>query len=290
MRFKQLAYKYLDDLIGVKKTTVKTYTNCIDTHLIPRIGNHVISDISRSDGMNIISSMQSLNKKPSTINKVMVILKTILTYAIDLDIIETMPITKIKELRVDNKDFPYWNELEAKDFISKVKGHKLYHIIKFGMNTGLRRGEMCGLLWKNVKENNGNLELEFNEQMLPGRERGTVKGFTSRFVPLSPEAESVLKEIGRKNDDDYVFMLPSGKTIEPNWLSNEFRLLQKELGIKNSIKFHGLRHTFASILTSKGVNLQKIQHLLGHRDSKTTERYSHLNQDDLRNTVGIVAF
>lgn len=290
MKFKQLCRSYLETRVGTKDGTKSTYKSAINTHMIPLLGNLSVSSMDKSDGVELVSGMEMSNKSSSTINKIIVILKCIASHAVENNIIKVSPFKDIKRMKVDQRNFGYWNEKEAEEFLGKTKDHRLHLLFKFALNTGLRRGELCGLRWKDVKLNEGNTELHFNEQLLPGRIRDLVKGHSSRFVPLSLEAVNILNEIGRKDDNDYIFTLKNGNSVEPNYLSIEFRAIQKEVGIKNSIKFHSLRHSFASLLSAKGVSLQKVQHLLGHKDSKVTERYSHLSQSDLRDTVQIVSF
>lgn len=288
IKFKQFCVHYLETRLGVKFTTLKTYQSVIDTHLIPVIGNVSIIDLEKDHGLKIMRNMA--NSKNSTTNKAIVILKCIVDFAVEKLLIKENKISSIKLLKDNDKSFCYWNETEVIDFLDAIKNHKLHNVFKFALSTGLRRGEICGLLWENVKHTENGIELHFGEQLLPGRIRGTVKSGKKRYVPLSNEAINVLNSIQKKGDKDYIFTMKSGKPIEPNYLSIEFRKLQTEIGIKNSINFHALRHSFASLLSAKGINIQKIQHLLGHANSSMTERYSHLNQSDLRDAAQVVSF
>lgn len=287
---KDVCYEYLKTRVGTKDGTKETYKSVIKNYIIPNFGHIKMRDLKKSDGIKLIGMMEEKDKSPSTINKVLVILKCITKFAIENEYLDISPFITIKPLKVDARKYQYWTTDEAKEFLIKAKYHPLFNLFKFALNTGLRRGEICGLLWENVKINEGNVELHFNQQLLPGRVRDLVKGHSSRFVPLTSGAIAILDEIGRKGDKDYIFTLPNGKSVEPNYLSVEFKSAQKRLSIKKVIKFHATRHSFASLLTARGINIQKVQHLLGHKDSKVTERYSHLSQSELRSTVQIVDF
>lgn len=290
IKFKQFCEHYLTTRMGAKLTTLKTYGSVIDTHLIPVIGNVSVVDLEKDHGNKIMQTMINNQKSNSTTNKAIVILKCIADFAVEKMLIKENKLSSIKLLKDNDKSFCYWNEKEAQTFLEAIQDHKLHNVFKFALSTGLRRGEICGLLWENVKHTDKGVELHFGEQLLPGRIRGTVKSGKKRHVPLSSEAINVLDSIERSDGKDYIFTMKNGRCIEPNYLSIEFRKIQKEIGIKNSINFHALRHSFASLLSAKGVNIQKIQHLLGHANSSMTERYSHLNQNDLRDAAMMVSF
>lgn len=288
--FQLVCDEYLSTRIGTKQGTKDTYKSVIINYILPNFREMKVKDFTKKDGIKLVSLMETAGKSPSTINKVMTILKCILKFAVESGYIDFSPLITLKPQKVDKRDFEYWNEEEAKFFLQAIKDDHYFNLYKFALNTGLRRGEICGLQWKNLKNNQGNLELHFNEQLLPGRIRGLVKGHSSRFVPLSEVAIGILKEIEQGSGKDYIFKNKRGVCIEPNSLSIQFKKDQKRVGVKKVIKFHALRHSFASLLTAKGVNIQKVQHLMGHKDSKITERYSHLSQNDLRKTVQVVAF
>ncbi len=288
--FSDVCTEYLKTRVGTKEGTKETYKSVVRTHLLPEFGKLRMREIKKSHGIALIGKLENQKKSNSTINKILVILKNIMKYSIESEYIEVNPFQTIKPLKVDPENFKYWTGKEAQLFLSSVKGHPYFNLFKFALNTGLRRGELCGLQWRNVVDFNGKTALHFNEQLLPGRVRDIVKGNRKRFVPLSGPAIEVLNNIGRKGDRDYIFTMPNGKSVEPNYLSSLSRKIQREAGIKNVIKLHAMRHSFASLLVAKGANQTKIQKILGHADPSTTQRYMHLRQDDLMELIQMVDF
>ena len=282
---KEICQEFLETRVATKQGTKDTYKSTVKNWIIPYMGSQFITDLRKSDGIKLVGKMEELKKAPSTINKTLTILKCVTKFAVENEYLKACPFGTIKKLKVDNRDFKYFTGEEIVSFLSKIKEEHLFDLITFAFNTGLRRGEICGLQWKNVKITPNGMELHFNEQLLPGKIRDLVKGHSYRFVPLTLAAQSILESKEQGSENEYIFKMKDGSPIDPNYLSSKFRRIQKSLGIKEPIKLHGTRHSFASILTVKGVNLQKVQHLLGHKDSKITERYSHLNQEDLRKTI-----
>lgn len=287
---KELCKEYLNTRIGAADGTKKTYESTINTWILPHFGHLKMRELKKMQAVNLIVKMEAENKSNSTINKTLVILKCVVNFAIDNEYLVSNPFRKIKPLKVDQRIFPYWNQEEASNFLTKGESDPYMLMFKFALNTGLRRGELCGLLWENIKINEGSTQLHFNQQLLPGRVRGLVKGGRFRVVPLNLEATAILDFIGRKDERDYIFTMPNGKSVEPNYLTTKFKRLQNQLGFTKHMKLHGTRHSFASLMSAKGVNGQKIQELLGHQDIKVTQRYLHLSQEELAKTVQIVSF
>ncbi|NCS90569.1 MAG: tyrosine-type recombinase/integrase [Ignavibacteria bacterium] len=83
----------------------------------------------------------------------------------------------------------------------------------------------------------------------------------------------------------YVFAKSNGEPFTGDYFSKRFKRACKSAGIDKSIHFHSLRHSFASNFAQKGINLYTIKELLGHSSITTTEIYSHLNMDSLKEAI-----
>jgi integrase len=111
-----------------------------------------------------------------------------------------------------------------------------------------------------------------------------MKNDKSLGIPLTQEAVETLKDLQRvKQIGDFIFH-HNGKRIYPVKLQRAFRKLCRTAGIAN-FRFHDCRHSFASYLSQRNVDLYTISKLLGHKDTRMTKRYSHLNVDNLREAV-----
>ena len=144
-------------------------------------------------------------------------------------------------------------------------------IIRFGLNTGLRIGEIFSLQWANV-------DLEKN--ILNVFAQKTQK---SRAVPINTEARKVLEywALGKRNE--FVFYNPETGTPFVD-LKAGFGLACRKSGIEG-VTWHTLRHTFASRLVAQGVDIVTVQQLLGHSSITVTMRYTHTNLDSKRAAV-----
>jgi integrase len=151
-------------------------------------------------------------------------------------------------------------------------------IVLLGLNTGLRRGELFALRWADV-------DLVAPRLTVQG---GTSKGGQTRYVPLNSDAITALttwrdQVISGNTLPDLVFPSASGEKFDT--IKTVWRALMKAAKITD-FRFHDLRHTFASRLVQRGVNLNTVRELLGHADMKMTLRYSHLAPE---NTAAAVA-
>lgn len=154
--------------------------------------------------------------------------------------------------------------VEEKEILNSFKkGNILKHAIKFILYTGLRRGELLGLIWDNVdfEKNRIYIDRQFNLAVKKVTKPKTENA--NRYVPLLPEAREVLLKLKktRNKDVDQVFPNIERLTQRMSYHSNR-------IGIHFSP--HKLRHTYASRLYAAGVDPKAIQHLLGHESVDTT--------------------
>jgi len=144
-------------------------------------------------------------------------------------------------------------------------------LIRFAVNTGLRIGEIFSLRWSDVDWENNVLNI-----LAPKTQK-------LRTVPINGPARKVLDywALGRRNE--FVFYNPdSGKPFVD--LDGGFALACKKAGI-DGVTWHTLRHTFASRLVNRGVDIVTVQQLLGHSTITVTMRYTHTNLDSKRTAV-----
>lgn len=152
-------------------------------------------------------------------------------------------------------------------------------LVLLTMNTGLRRGEVLSLTWKNVS--------------LTDPKAITVKASFSktnktRRIPLNSEAVLVLKK-WKAQGGGLGLVFPNPATgARMRLLKTSWPNLLRDAGITD-FRFHDLRHDFASQLVMKGVNLYRVKELLGHSTIQMTERYAHLDDEALAQAVEVLA-
>jgi integrase len=148
--------------------------------------------------------------------------------------------------------------------------------IKLALLTGQRRNAIADLTWDRVDFNNG--AVDFNDPNLKNASRAKGRG----WVPMSSDLRDLLMELYGQQYGPYV-LHHNGKQVR--WINPAFRLLRKRVGIANATP-HTLRHTVATRLVQKGVPIQDVQRLLGHRSVRTTEKvYVKYSPEFIRKAV-----
>ena len=162
------------------------------------------------------------------------------------------------------------------------------------LQTGMRIGEICGLMWKDISldcnEISVNRTIEriyLNEKEkkteLIVSEPKTIH--SKRSIPLTSSLLKIRKPLKKIVNDSFYLLTNSSKPLEPRVYRNHFKKLLNDLGI-NPIKFHGLRHTFATRCIECNSNYKAVSSILGHSNiSITLDLYVHPSNDEKKRCI-----
>jgi integrase/recombinase XerD len=164
--------------------------------------------------------------------------------------------------------------------LSQPEGQRNRAIIETLYGSGLRVSELIGLKISNISAEEGFMKVE-------------GKGSKERLVPLSPESLKQIKlwlinrnELSiKRGHEDYLFLNRRGAQLTRVMIFMITKQLAELAGIKKNISPHTFRHSFATHLLEGGANLRAIQQMLGHESILTTEIYTHMDVEFLRETV-----
>jgi len=205
-------------------------------------------------------------------------------------------------------ELSYLHKQHVKAFISLIQDSSDYPIISAAIFTGMRQGELIGLRWQDIDFDHAIIHIRQQIQYLPetGRKPKKPKRGKMRDIPLPlnmnallrkvKKAQDVIKEIyseankkdeqsEKYQDQDLVFCNYSGSPLDGTALTKRFQKLLVENGFEK-IRFHSLRHTFATMARAAGIPLEDLQDLLGHADISTTKNmYVHIEIEPLRKSM-----
>ena len=211
-------------------------------------------------------------------NDAIKIYRSLFKFAIDEGYLTKNPAAKVDPMRVPSTgkaDFFTDDELEP---VWKIIDPHWVDPLKFILNTGLRKAELINLRWSAVNLTSGQEQIT-----VESCDDWETKTGNSRMIPLNEEAiEIVGRQMGK--NPEFVFTSPTGKTIHPDKIYHAFKTALAKCNVEGDV--HKLRHSFASNLTMKGVDLASVAQLLGHTDVKTTQIYTHLSPSHIREAVG----
>ncbi len=162
-----------------------------------------------------------------------------------------------------------WKALET-------TGKGIRSIVEAGMLTGLRRANLVGLRKAEV-------DLEARQIVL-----GETKNGRGQVLPVSEALALILEAAIERSSGEFVFVNLRGKPYTPDGFSSLWRKARDAAGIEN-LRFHDVRHHFATQVRRGGAGLDVVAALLGHRSLAMTQRYAHLGRDDLSQAVASVS-
>lgn len=228
------------------------------------------------------------------------IIRKALDYAYKMDIIPNNPADKVQRPKKEQYIGSFYNENELNELFEKSKDDPLNLIIRMASYYGLRRSEVLGLKWDAFDFDNKTITIKHTvtigridgKRQIYSKDRTKNKSsyrtlpliddIADRLLEFKGQQEYFKKAFGKSyynKDKEYVFVKPDGKLTRPDYVSEHFKNLLKNLGLRH-IRFHDLRHSCASLLLAKGIPMKAIQEWLGHSNFSTTANiYAHLDSN-----------
>lgn len=211
-----------------------------------------------------------------TINFEIDVFRTIFNLAIKWGYLKENPTKDVIRLKVkDSKTPRYLTERECQLLLKHSPEHP-YPIFFTFLNTGMRKAELENLEWADIDLKRRKIKIRKKDFWHPKT--------GEREIPVGQKLLDLLTDLKQQNDQgiksSFVFPDKSGGKIRLK-LREQLIRVAKKAGIKHLTQLHALRHTFASHLVMKGVDLPTVQKLMGHSDIQTTMIYAHLAPDHL---------
>lgn len=228
-----------------------------------------------------IKSYTKKGAKAKTINFEIGVLGTALNLAKKWGYIKENPVQQIKKLKVNDSRKPRFLTQEECEKLLKHSTEFLYPIFFTFLNTGMRLAELVNLEWTDIDIKRRKIKIQRKDFWHPKT--------GEREIPINKKMLALLKKLQQKKKSAFVFTGKDGNKIKVK-LREQLIKTAKNAEIENLTKIHALRHTFASHLVMKGVDLPTIQKLMGHSDIQTTMIYSHLAPDHLSDAVDKLDF
>lgn len=205
-----------------------------------------------------------------TVKNIRTTLHTILTFAVRWDYLDEVP--DLPEVVVPEGAYDWYQPHEAAKLVAAARDEWERALLMFPLHTGTRMGEQRAIRWVDVDFALGRVFIRQSApQWLPVIK--APKSNKHRWVDLTPELAQALKAI--RHSGQWIFCNEDGSKLRPGQFHEVLWAAQRRAGLRK-IRWHDLRHSFASILASGGAPLRVVQSLLGHSTLKMTERYSHL--------------
>ena len=265
--------------------TIANYGYLTERHLRPLLGEKRLQDLKPSDVRSAYQALAQRGYSRSLLHQVRVILKgalheALLDEVVSRNVAEVARLPSFKRTRVARA----LDQEEARRFLEVAREQRLGVLFEFVIATGLRRGEVCALSWKNVDLNAGILRVRENLTVVNGQATLGVPKTESgiRDLHLAPETVKLLRRHHQQQAAELRFASPhvftnrAGARLYPDSLTKISGRIAVKAGL-GSVRFHDLRHTYASLMLSQGVPMEVVSEKLGHsRPSTTADIYRHI--------------
>lgn len=259
--FEDFARAWLEEQHGLSPKSVETYRNAIEVHLIPRLGRVRISEVDVDRVASLIQSMQKDGKKGWTIRTTLTPLSGIMRTAVRRGLAPTNPVAQLDRSERPQGDQAKMNILDTNE-IKLLLSHagRWRTLIATAIFTGLRVSELLALQWEDVDWTEGVIHV-----------KGTKTKAAVREVTLMPALQQILAKRSLEAPEGLVFQnLKGGPILRDVVRKDGLYPALIRAGIEKRVRFHDLRHTFASILISEGFDAGYVAEQMGHASINTT--------------------
>lgn len=287
---------------NVEASTFTSYRQMINNHIKRYFTENPIKLVELS-AIHIQTFYNELmikyNLSANTVIHHHAIIRKCLDYAFKMDIIPNNPADRIQRPKMEQFIGSFYNENELNTLFEKSKGDPLELVVLVTAFYGLRRSEVLGLQWDAFDFENKTITIKHtvtitntdgNNRKIECKDRTKNKSsyrtlplfdnIANKLLDFKEKQEAFKKAFGKSYDKkylNYVFVNPQGKLLRPDYVTEHFSILLSKIGLKH-IRFHDLRHSCASLLLAKDINMKAIQEWLGHSCFSTTANlYAHLD-------------
>jgi integrase len=287
----------------VKSTSFVRYSVQIRKHAIPGIGKHALSKLTAQQLQSFYSHKVSAGLSPTTVKHLHVILHSALADAVRLGLIARNVADLVRPPRIAHHEMQALNDEQVARFIEAAQRNERNGVLFIlAITTGMRIGELTGLRWKDIDLDRGMVQVEqtlvsvsgrlsFTEPKTP-RARRSIRLMKVALYALRKWRIEHLKQAMAFGPDwnkhDVVFPNTLGNPLDPTELRTRFFAFLKQESLPR-IRFHDLRHTAATLMLKRGVNVKVVSEMLGHSSiAITLQIYAHVMPDMQQSAMDIM--
>ena len=277
----------------IRASTYSSYKSEIETHVKPYLGAKMLTKIKTADVQKLYNALSVQGLAPATVRGVHMILHASLACALNEGLLPKDPTEGASPPKIQRREMRVLTKSEIGIFMKQLEGDMFWHDLFYTeLLTGMRRGELCGLRWEDFDEQKGMLKVARSIKYIHGKlvigETKTEDG--KRVIYLPESLKRMLADKKSNSISEWVFpdMIDPSKPIRPDSAYLKLKSTLKAAGLPD-IRFHDLRHTFASHAANAGIPPKTLSEIVGHsKASFTLDTYAHVTTDMQRNAASIV--
>ena len=290
--------------VKLRPSTFKTSQGFLKNHIKPQIGGIPLANLTSLDLQRFykrlldsgrVDRIEAKKKPkglaPKTVRNIHQMIGSAYNLAMEQKLVSRNPTQGCALPKVEHKEMKTLTADQLSTFFHEAKDSGVYELYYLDLATGLRRGELLGLKWTDVDLDRGVLKIQraVSRQNSKVVEAPLKTKNAYRTLPLSADVISVLKmQKCKVGNSEWVFPSPTGGPMSPDSVLHMLQRVLKRADLPR-IRFHDLRHTFATHALTSGVDAKTLSGILGHTNASfTLDTYTHVTSDMQKQACGIV--
>ena len=278
--------------VKVRPSSHQTYRGYIDNHIKPSIGKIPLEKLTSLELQKLYKKLleggrveriesrkQSKGLSAKTVRNIHQIISSAMKLAQEQKLIASNPAEGCALPRLEHREMKTLPVEQLQSFLREAKESGVYELYYLELATGLRRGELLGLKWEDIDLERGDLRVRRQIARINGEvvEAPLKTKNAYRTLPLAEDTVSILLEQKEKvGGSPWVFPSPTGGPISPDSVLHMLHRVLKRAGLPR-VRFHDLRHTFATLALQNGVDVKTVSGMLGHFSAGfTLDTYAHV--------------
>jgi integrase len=285
-----------DKKLYVKKSTFSAYVLLLENHLLPVFGK-TDEEITEVEVQKFVHQKLTQGLSQKSIKDILIVLKMVLKFGAKHKLLVYNPFEIQYPTVRENQNIEVLSRTHQKKVMNYIQEHFTFRSlgIYICLSSGIRIGEICALTWDDIDTENGTIHIRKTIQRIYMIEDGnrrtellldTPKTKNSiREIPMSRELLRMLKPFKKIVNPTFFVLTNDAKPTEPRTYRSYYKTLMRDLEIPE-LKFHGLRHSFATRCIESNCDYKTVSVLLGHSNISTTlNLYVHPNMEQKKKAI-----
>lgn len=297
MKFRELMALWVENKKHyIKRSSISAYTLLLQNHILPEFGDDETIDEYKAQDFVLKKVEGNLGHK--TVKDIMIVLKMVLKFGAKRGLFEYKPFEIIYPTESKSQKLEVLTRAQHKELLEHVKDNFTFRGlgVLICLSTGIRIGEVCALIWDDIDEINEVIIIRRTIQRIysidtSGKWKTELildspkTQSSNREIPMSRDLLNIIKPLKKIVNPSYYVLTNEMKPTEPRTYRSWYMDLMKELELP-ILKFHGLRHTFATRCIESNCDIKTVSVILGHAKVGTTlDLYTHPNNEQKKKAI-----
>lgn len=293
----QWAEEYLENAAGrVKAGTLQSYRLNLELYVLPALGNIRLDKLTARDVTGMVNDL-AREKGVRTSQYARTLVSMMLNYAVSLDVLPRNVAKHTRPPKAARQEMLFWQPHEVRTFLTAIDGHRLEPFFRLALATGMRKSELLGLRWADLNRYTLSVRqtvvrVAYEPRIESPKTSAGVRDLmldagTLAWLELRRAAYQAEREAAGESwaEHDLMFADLQGRPLMPWRIDHHWRALRDGCGV-TPIRFHDLRHTYATLAIASGMDVRMLSERLGHADASITLRtYTHVLDSQRRRSA-----